>query len=98
MTTQSLMPLKEDCYYISQEKGARCTTQGLPGRHQVWSGGRSSKGKTWPRPLLFSTGKANQGRENSLGLASFGEIWGGFFCFFFVVVVVVVVVWLFRAA
>ena len=51
--------------------------QGHMEKYQVWSGGRKSEKKAWPRAFfVFPTGKAWQGGHNSLGLASLGNVSG----------------------
>lgn len=56
---ERLMPLK-DFYYLYFPR-----RMSIPhmGKHQVWSGGRRSKGKTWPTAfIVFSEGKERQGK------------------------------------
>ena len=46
-------------------------------KYQVWSGGRKSEKKAWPRAfIVFPTGKAWQGGQNSLVLASLDNVVG----------------------
>lgn len=73
------VPLKEEYYYLSFPGDGDIPMPSMQShmrKHQIWSGGRRSKGK--PELTKISMGKTRQVRVNSLVLASlnnFGRPW-----------------------
>ena len=74
------VPLK-DFYYSRCLKGEHTTPTGPYREASVWVRRRKEPGKAWARAfIVFSAGKARQGRVKSLGLTSLnnaGRLWEG---------------------
>ena len=69
MKTREMSAFDRRICYLHFSRGG--TMGEAPGR----SGGRRSMGNTWPRAqIVFSTGKAWQGRGNSCGLVGLNNV------------------------